>query len=92
MYYIVRYSIIVCIDETDQALDVNKMAGDHIGAGKSDDHLRDPLGANPHDQLTETLAAVELQTSVELTKQLNELTIERHWGDAMRCEIRGPRL
>jgi hypothetical protein len=42
--------------------------------------------------LTETLAAVELQTSVELTKQLNELTIERHWGDAMRCEIRGPRL
>ena len=42
------------------------------------------LGASRLEQLTDTLAAVDLQLDGELKKQLDELTVEYRRGDAIR--------
>jgi aryl-alcohol dehydrogenase-like predicted oxidoreductase len=42
------------------------------------------IGASRPDQLTDTLAAVDLVLNDELKAQLDDATVEYRWGDAAR--------
>jgi 1-deoxyxylulose-5-phosphate synthase len=42
------------------------------------------IGASRPDQLTDTLAAIDLQLETELKAKLDDATVEYRWGDAAR--------
>jgi 1-deoxyxylulose-5-phosphate synthase len=42
------------------------------------------IGASRPDQLTDTLAAIDLELNTELKAKLDDATVEYRWGDAAR--------